>query len=242
MDKPVLKSGKKKRKKVKQFETDPSTCNPVMEETLDMVWGRVIREAPMPPTLKSGVDQAEWNNFENRWEEYKKKALPSEIVHPAHLYSCLEEKLKLEFERLWPCLIPALMSEEELKLMVKRLAWQKEFKSFSPNQSKQLLGTTLTENVERDRGESDNTRVVANIGSNAMNKTVMRDRGVFDNKGVVAFNTRVVTHTEACHGCSNTRVVAFDTGVVAHTEACHGGSKMQLHLNSADFSLGYLFL
>ena len=52
MDKPVLKSRKKKRKKVKQFETDPSTCNPVMEETLDMVWGRVIREAPMPPTLK----------------------------------------------------------------------------------------------------------------------------------------------------------------------------------------------
>ena len=52
MGKPVLKSGKKKRKKVKQFRTDPSTCNPVMEETLDMVWGRVIREAPMPPTLK----------------------------------------------------------------------------------------------------------------------------------------------------------------------------------------------
>ena len=81
------------------FRSDPSTCNPVMEETLDMVWGRVIREAPMPPTLKSGVDQAEWNNFENKWEQYKKKALPSEIVHPAHLYSCLEEKLKLQVQR-----------------------------------------------------------------------------------------------------------------------------------------------
>ena len=157
------------------------------------------------------MDQAEWNNFENKWEQYKKKALPSEIVHTAHLYSSLEEKLKLEFQRLWPCLIPALMSEEELKLMVKRLAWQKESKSFSPNQSRQLLGTTLTETVERDRGVSDNTGVVANntgvvanIGSNAMNKTVMRDRGMFNNTGVVAFNTRTVTHTEACHGCSNT--------------------------------------
>ena len=37
-DKPVLKSRKKKRKKEKQFIiTDPSTCNPVMEETVDMV-------------------------------------------------------------------------------------------------------------------------------------------------------------------------------------------------------------
>ena len=99
------------------FRSDPSTCNPVMEETLDMVWGTVIREAPMPPTLKSGVHQTEWSSFESRWEQYEKKALPSEIVHPAHLYSCLEEKLKLQVQRSWPTLIPALVSEEKLKLM-----------------------------------------------------------------------------------------------------------------------------
>ena len=73
-----------------------------MEETLDMVWSRVIREAPMPPTLKSGVDQA-----------------------------------------------------------------------------RQLLGTTLTETVERDRGVSYNTGVVA-----------------YNNTGVVT-NTRVVSNTRA---------------------------------------------
>ena len=56
-----------------------------MEDPLDKVWGRVIKEAPMPPTLKSGVDQAEWKNFESRWEQYKEKALPSEIVHPVYL-------------------------------------------------------------------------------------------------------------------------------------------------------------
>ena len=96
------------------------------------------------------------------------------------------------------------MSEEKLKLMVKRLALKKGSKSFPPNQARQLLDTTLTETVGRDSGVSDNTGVVANIGSNAMNKTVMRDRGMLKNTGVVAFNTRAVTHTEACHGCSNT--------------------------------------
>ena len=69
------------------------------DETLDIIWVRVIREAPMPPTLKSGVDHAVWNNFEIRWEQYKKKVLPSKYAHSAHLYSCLEEKLKLEFQR-----------------------------------------------------------------------------------------------------------------------------------------------
>ena len=77
------KKRRKKKGKNKQFGTD---------ETLDMIWGRVIREATMPPTHKSaGVDQAEWNSFEIRWEQYKKKVLPSKYAHSAHLYSCLEE-------------------------------------------------------------------------------------------------------------------------------------------------------
>ena len=154
-----------------------------MEETLDMVLGRVIRETPMPPTRKSGVDQTEWS----RWEQYKKKALPSKYVHSADLYSCLEEKLKLEFQRLWPILIPALMPEEQLKLLVKKLAWKKESESLSSKKARQELGTTLTE-------------------------TVRRDRGVSDNNGVVAYDTGVVADTEACHGGSKIPVMGYEQG------------------------------
>ena len=73
------------------------------------------------------------------------------------------------------------MPEEQLKLMVKKLAWQKESKMFSTNQARQLLGTTLTETVERDRGVSYNTGVVA-----------------YNNTEVVT-NTRVVSNTRACN-------------------------------------------
>ena len=42
------KKRRKKKGKNKQFGTD---------ETLDMIWGRIIREARMAPTLNSGVEQ-----------------------------------------------------------------------------------------------------------------------------------------------------------------------------------------
>ena len=43
---------KKRKKKNKQLGTDHSNSNPVMDETLDMVWSRVSREAPMSPTFQ----------------------------------------------------------------------------------------------------------------------------------------------------------------------------------------------
>ena len=132
--------------------------------TLTQHW-QYVHPGGQRPTLKLGVDKAEWNCFVKDWEHYKKEvgisddSIASADFASADLWMCLDAKLR---DNLLCSDKNALsMSEERLLIVVKKMALQKTVKSFSEhtsykensptgfnaNQSNQMLGTDLSETV-----------------------------------------------------------------------------------------------
>ena len=155
-----------------------------------------VHPAAQLPTLKSGVDQAEWNYFEKEWEYYKKVAgMFNKIVTSADLWMCLDAELRDNL--LCSDKNAKNMSEKRLITVVKKLALVKSFREhnsymensptgFNANQSNQMLGTDLSETVV--------------VGHEMVDLT----------NRVVAFDTRVVTNTEDCNGGSKNSLAGFN--------------------------------
>ena len=82
----------------------------------------------MRPTLKSGVDQAEWSHFEYEWDNYKTAMGITGNTTSAHLYGCLEEDLRRDLQKSNPAVRAADMTEGNLLAAAKRLAVKEETK------------------------------------------------------------------------------------------------------------------